>query len=81
MLIIFSVIGFRAACTGDSKSAKLYVKAYPFLMVFNVFMVMMRVLVAPSTITWMAQVVIGVEMLIIAYYCKVKSHSLLKNSL
>ena len=74
MLIIFSVVGFRAACTGDSKSAKLYIKAYPFLMVFNVVMVIMRVVMAPSTITWMVQGVIGVDMFFIAYCCKVKFH-------
>ena len=65
-------MGIKAASTGNPKLAKLYMKAYPFLAVFIVVRMVMRAIMAPSTITWMVQLHFYLEAFVIIYYTKVK---------
>ena len=71
-LIFFSFIGIGAAVTGKSRLAKIYMALYPFLFMFNIAMLLLRVAVAPFTITGEVQAIYIVSIFFMAYYAKVK---------
>ncbi|CAN0353996.1 unnamed protein product [Ascophyllum nodosum] len=70
-VMFFSFVGIGAAVTGNSRLAKIYMVVYPFLFVFNIAMLVLRVAVAPSTLTGEVQLVYIIGMFFIAYYAKV----------
>ena len=70
--MFFSFVGIGAAVTGNSRLAKIYMVVYPFRFVFNIAMLLLRVAVAPSTLTGEVQLVYIMGMFFIAYYAKVK---------
>ncbi|CAN0442001.1 unnamed protein product [Ascophyllum nodosum] len=70
-LIFFSFVGIGAAVTGNSRPAKMYMIVYPFLFVFNIAMLLLRVAVAPSTITGEFQVAYITSLFFMAHYAKV----------
>ena len=81
MVICFSLVGMKAACTGNPKSAKIFIMLYPFGFVFNVVMMILRAIIAPSTLTGAVQVNFFVEVFFCVYYIKVNPFilRLLKN--
>lgn len=74
VLICFSLVGMRAACTGNPKLAKLFMMIYPFWLVYITVITIMRTVMAPSTFTQVVILVLFVRVFFCAYYFKVKSH-------
>ena len=74
VLICFSLVGMRAACTGNPKLAKLFMMIYPLWLVYITIVTIMRTVMAPSTFTQVVILALCVKVFFCAYYFKVKSH-------
>lgn len=76
-LIVFSLVRMRAACTGSPKFAKLFMAVCPFVLVFDVVMIL-RAAMAALTITSAVQINLCMEIFFCVYYFKVKPHPFCK---
>ena len=72
ILICSAFVGLRAAMTENSKTAKLFMKVYPIMLVYEVVFVGIRVFADPSQLASVAPM-FCFQLFIITYYFKVRA--------